>query len=147
MTDERFKQLPDDKDEEINDLYDAFTSAWESDDMVVAEKNALAAWEALPEPKLGWDYFSNVLPVSLTEFYRDTKRFDQAQIWLARARESYGPEEDISIEFLAGTVAYRAGDLDSAFDRFNHAYANFGKRPFDEEPEEYLKFTLDRRNK
>jgi tetratricopeptide (TPR) repeat protein len=140
-----FTPLPEELDSKIAPLWECFQEARDTGDMEQAEKFALAAWNELPEPKLSWDFYANVIPYDLVEFYRHLKRFKEAASWLELARESYGPGRDISIEFLAASLKFEQGDLDGAFTEFNRQFKMFGKRAFRGEPAKYLAFTLKRR--
>ena len=99
-------------------------------DMEGRERFALEAWDLIPEPKLGWDYYSNILPSNNLLFYRDTKQFKKAQQWLEITRESYGPGRDDVIEFYAATLWFTMGELDKAWEEFDRQYKAGKRRPF-----------------
>jgi len=114
--------------------------------ILAAEKHFLAAWGAIPQPQLEYDYAQS-LTVALTEFYRDTAQPVKAMQWLALAREAYGPEANPHTEFLAATVSYEAGDFDEAYRLFDQLFKQYNRRPFQEARPEYLSFYLDRAGK
>jgi tetratricopeptide (TPR) repeat protein len=117
--------------------------AWQRGELAEAESHFLAAWDVIPEPKVEHDYTQS-LSRGLVTFYKDTGQFDKATKWLEVARRAYGPEPDLSVEFLAATVFYDAGDLDAAFAIFDHQYKKFGKRPFEGSDKKYLDFYKQR---
>ena len=83
--------------------------------------------------------------MDLMTFYRDWGDFGQAAAWLRMARESYGPGPNVSVEFVAATIAYESGAFDDAFTEFNRQYEHFGRRAFEGEDPKYLAFTMKRR--
>jgi tetratricopeptide (TPR) repeat protein len=109
-------------------------------DLERREKLSLQAWDLLPEPKLGWEFYSNIMPRDNLIFYRDTKQFEKAMKWLEITRESYGPDRNDTIEFLAATLWYEMGDFDKAFEEFDTQYEAFRKRPFEGKDKKYLDF-------
>ncbi len=142
-----FTAVPDDIEAKVEPLWEKFQEARDSGQFEQAEKFAKAAWQELPEPKLGWDYYANVIPFELVEFYRNLGKFDDAEHWLELARQSYGPGHNASVEFVAATLAFEKADLDAAFEEFDRLYTHFGKRPFVGAADKYLEFTLERRGK
>jgi hypothetical protein len=111
--------------------------AWEAGDLSSAEEHFMNAWNALPEPKLNFDY-AQIMSSGNTVFYRDTRQFDKAWQWIGIMRKAYGPEPNPYPEFLAGTVAYESGNLDEAFRLFRPLYEKYGGRPFQERDPKYL---------
>jgi tetratricopeptide (TPR) repeat protein len=108
-------------------------------DSAEAEKCFLEAWSLLPEPKIDYDYAQSLSRV-LVNFYRDTGQSDKAKKWLEVMRQAYGPEPDPSVEFMAGTVYFEAGELDAAFKIFDALHKKFKQRPFQGKDEKYLEF-------
>jgi hypothetical protein len=113
--------------------------AWKRGDIGAAERRFLEAWSALPEPKSEQDYAQS-LARGLVNFYRDTGQFEKARQWLGTMRELYLPGPNPSLDFLAGTVAFESGDLDSALRLFRQVYLEFGERPFAGSDPKYLDF-------
>ena len=111
------------------------------------ERCALQAWDLLPDPKLGWDYYSNIMPSNNLLFYRDSKQFKKAEKWLEITRESYGPGRDEVIEFYAATLWYAMGGLDKAWEEFDRQYKLGKTRPFQGEDKKYIDFYLSRKVK
>ena len=109
-----------------------------------SEAFRIQAWDALPEPKLGWNYYSNIIPRNNLLFYRDTHQFDKAVEWLAVTRDSYGPGCDEVIEFMAATLWFEMGDFDKAYDEFDRQYKAGKTRPFQGQDKKYLDFYLKR---
>ncbi len=110
-----------------------------------AEDLSTRAWHELPEPKLGWNFYSNIIPRDNLLFFRDIKEFEKAIHWLEITRESYGPGRNEVIEFYAATLWFTMGDLDKAYEEFDRQY-KFGKtRPFQGEDRKYLDFYLSRK--
>jgi hypothetical protein len=117
--------------------------ALQGGDPRVAEEEFLAAWALVPEPKTSYD-FGQLISRGVVTLYRDTGQFEKAKDWLKVVREAYGPEPDASVEFLAGTVHYEAGEHDAAFERFDDVFRGFGQRPFQGSKPDYLKFYKSR---
>jgi tetratricopeptide (TPR) repeat protein len=113
--------------------------AWQRGAIAEAEKYFLEIWELLPDPKTEYDRAQS-LSRGLVTFYRDTKQFEKANRWLGVMQEAYGPGPDESVEFLAATVHFEAGDLDRAFRIFDAQFKQYKQRPFQGEDKKYLEF-------
>ena len=146
MKDKQTRQeLPPDLRQEIDSFLRQAGEAQRGNDPERSEKLRLQAWAMLPEPKLGWNFYSNIMPRDNLVFYRDTKNFDKAKTWLDITRESYGPGRDEAIELLAATLWYEMGDFDKAFEEFDRQYKAFRWRPFEGKDRKYLNFYLSRK--
>jgi len=141
------QELPNDMRDQIDGLLRQAGEAARGNEPERSESLRLQAWEMLPEPKLGWDYYSNIMPRNNLVFYRNTRQFDKAKHWLEVTRESYGPGRDESIEFYAATLWYEMGDFDQAFEEFDRQYKAFKKRPFEGHDKKYLDFYMSRKKK
>lgn len=141
----RHPELPEHLRQSIDDLLRQAGEAERANEPERSEQMSLKAWGMLPEPKLGWNFYSNIMPRDNLLFYRNTKQFDKAQHWLAVTRESYGPGRDESVEFLAATLWYEMGDLDKAFEEFDRQYKSYKTRPFQGKDKKYLDFYLSRK--
>jgi hypothetical protein len=139
------QKLPEDIRQQIDGLLRQAGEAKRGGDPERREKLSLRAWEMLPEPKLGWDYYSNIMPRDNLLFYRDTKQFDKAQKWLEITRTSYGPGRNESVEFLAATLWYESGDTQKAFEEFDRQFKSFKTRPFQGEDKKYMDFYMSRK--
>ncbi len=113
--------------------------AWNKGDLEQAEKEFMACWQAIPEPRLDYDY-AQILSGGMVKFFRNTNQLDKAKHWLQVMRKAYGPGTDLDVEFYAATVHYEAGELDKAYDLFRPQYEAYGKRPFEGEDKKYLEF-------
>lgn len=134
----------------VDDLLRKAGEARRAGDFAGREKYALLAWDQLPTPKLGWNYYSNILPRNNTEFFRDTQQFEKALEWLEITRQSYKstPENpDSDVEFIAATVYFEMGDTDRAFEIFDWQFKIWKKRPFEGKDRKYLDFYLGRKGK
>lgn len=147
MTAALHPELPTDIKTIIDDLLRQAGEAERAGDLRRSEDAFLQAWAALPEPKLGWNFYSNIIPRDNLLFYRDTRQFEKAEKWLAITRESYGPGRNEVIEFLAATLWYAMGDFDRAYEEFARQYQAGKKRPFQGEDKKYLDFYLERAGK
>lgn len=108
-------------------------------DTARAERDFLAAWNCLPEPKVEYDYAQS-LSRGLVAFYRDAGKIDQARQWYQVMRDAYGSLPDSSSDFIGGTIDYEAGEYDSAFRAFDALYKRFKTRPFEGHAKKYLEF-------
>lgn len=133
-----FRQLPPELDTKVNACWQDFITCEETGKIEDAERAGVLAWNMLPEPRTEWDYFSNVIPFALAEFFRDNASFDQARSWLDVARSTYGPGPDQTVEFLAATIEFEAGNTEEAVKEFERQYRTFGDRPFAEGGDKYL---------
>ncbi|HCD6632547.1 hypothetical protein [Pseudomonas aeruginosa] len=119
--------------------------AWEAGDLEQAERDFLASWDAIPEPRLDYD-FSQSASYGIAVFYRSTGQFLKAKHWLEIVRKAYGPgvasEEYVS--FLEATIRYECGELDEAFELFYPQFRIYGNRAFEGEDKKYLDFVKKR---
>lgn len=115
-------------------------------DLAEAERQFLAGWAAIPEPKLEHDYAQS-WSRGMVEFFRDTKQNARAKEWLGVTREAYGPGPNVSVEFLAATVHYEADELEKAFSIFDALHREWGQRPFQGKDKKFLAFYKERRAK
>jgi tetratricopeptide (TPR) repeat protein len=144
---EQRQELPADIRQKVDDLLRQAGEAARGGEPERSEKLRLQAWEILPEPKLDWDFYSNIMPRNNLIFYRDIKQFEKAQQWLDVTRESYGPGRNETIEFLAATLWYEMGNLDQAFEEFDRQFRAFKARPFQGKDKKYLDFYMSRKKK
>jgi len=141
------KKLPEPLRIQIDALLREAGLAERKRDFTKCEELQLKAWDLLPEPKLSWDFYSNIMPRDNLLFYRDTQQFDKAQHWLDITRKSYGPGRDDSVEFFAATLWLEMGENNKAFDEFDRQYKALKKRPFEGKDPKYLAFYLSRKVK
>jgi tetratricopeptide (TPR) repeat protein len=110
-----------------------------------SERLSLEAWDLLPEPKLSWEFYSNIIPRDNMLFYRDTKQFDKALQWLEITRTSYSstPEHPNQVvEFQAATIYFEMGRLDDAYTIFDRQYKTWKRLPFKGKDNKYIDFYL-----
>lgn len=144
---EKRRELPDKLRVQIDELLRQAGEANRAGDFSRSEEFRMSAWRTLPEPKLGWDFYANIIPRNNLLFYRDTKQFEKAMHWLEITRESYGPERDDMVEFLAATLWLEMGEFDKAFEEFDRQYKGSRTRPFQGKDKKYLDFYLSRKGK
>lgn len=118
-------------------------SAWKYRDIEKAESKFLLAWSIIPEPKIDYDYAQS-LSRGLVIFYRETRNYEKAKLWISIMADLHGSTSDPSVQFLTATVHFDAGEFDQAYELFQQLHANFGKRPFDGEDRKYLEFFKNR---
>ncbi|WBM31149.1 MULTISPECIES: hypothetical protein [Pseudomonas] len=137
------KKLSSEIEEKIQALGKSGRKAWIDGHTNEAERFFLGCWEAIPEPKLEYDY-AQILSRGLVKFFRDTHQVEKARNWVNVMEKAYGTTKDVDIEFLTATVHYVANDLEKAYEIFYSQYHKYGKRPFEGEDRQYLDFTLER---
>lgn len=133
------KRLSKDVDARFVEVASAGRAAWLRGDLLKAEEAFMAAWDLIPEPKLEHDRAQSAARGFVT-FFRDTGQFDKAREWLATTSKAYNDPDNPSVAFLAGTVAFEAGDREEAFRFFDRLYREFGERPFEGTDKKYLAF-------
>lgn len=100
-------------------------------------------WEGLPEPKLGWDYYPEILSQNMCDWAIEAGRLAEAATWLERTEKAYSSGSLASqalIGFKKAKLYYRAGQQELAYAYFDADYKASGKRSFKEEPAEYWQF-------
>lgn len=123
----------------INEGYDA-RDAGDLPDCIAKLREA---WSLVPEPKLRWDYYGQVLTRELTNMCIEQGDLAQAAQWLERFDEAYSPHSESSrmlVDFAKAKLFYRAGQHDLAWAYFDAIYKVSGKRPFKGEAPEYYEF-------
>lgn len=123
----------------INAGYDA-RDAGDSDGYVARLREA---WELVPEPKLHWDYYGQILTRELTEELIERGDLADAAEWVERLDEAYAPHSIASrplVDFVKAKLYFRAGQLDLAHAYFDAIYKSGGKRPFKGQAPEYFEF-------
>ncbi|WAB96303.1 hypothetical protein OSW16_17280 [Pseudomonas putida] len=129
----------------IKELATSGRKAWLAGNLELAEHDFLASWDAIPEPKLEYD-FSQTASYGITIFYRSTGQIEKAKLWLNIARSSYGAGEasEEYISFLEGTILFENNELERAYELFYPQYKKYGKRAFEGEDKRYLHFVTER---
>ncbi|MBO0664590.1 hypothetical protein LQ948_18750 [Jiella sp. MQZ9-1] len=143
-------ELPDEVRSKIDNVLKAAGDAHRQVDLVQEEILSLNAWNLLPEPKLGWEFYSNIIPRDNMIFFRDTNQFDKALHWLDITRKSYGSTKerpDQVIEFYAATIYFEMGRYDDAFAIFDWQYKKWKTLPFKGADKKYLDFYLRKKAK
>ncbi len=134
------EELPADIKIEIDALAKSLGQAKRDQNRELAEELIQKIWDRLPEPKLGWEFYSNIFPRGFMNYYREVAQYDKALYWLDITRESYGPSRDDVIEFYAAAIYYDMGDKERALKEFDRQYKAFGQRPFTDEGSKYRKY-------
>lgn len=125
-------------DQAMAGIYDA----WDAGDLDKAESLFRAAWDDVPAPK-GEHEVAQFVANDFIDFLTKTGQHDKAVAALPWLREAYkvnGDGENAHVDFVAGTVAYDAGDRDAARHLLAPLVAKFGKRPFTDADPKYYEF-------
>lgn len=134
-------KLSSDQEKAIVSLASSGRKAWEAGNTRQAELDFLASWDAIPEPKLEYD-FSQSASYGITIFYRSIGNIDAAKQWLEIVRNAYGPgiASEEYVNFLEATIRYENQEFEKAFSLFNPQYQAYGVRAFEGEDKKYLDF-------
>ncbi|VVN92690.1 hypothetical protein [Pseudomonas fluorescens] len=127
--------------EKIGNLSKEGREYWKKNQLNEAESSFLRAWEIIPHPKSSLDY-SQSLARGLVSFFKETKQYEKAKVWLAVMRDLYLPQPSDYVEFIAATVHFDAGETSIAYQFFDQQFKKYGKRPFIDEDKKYLNFYL-----
>ncbi|TRY20200.1 hypothetical protein FOJ82_04890 [Tessaracoccus rhinocerotis] len=136
-------QLPPELDEVLEAKLRRASRATRDGDHAAALVLGEEIWDALPEPKLGWDYYPEILSQKMCDAAIEAGQLDRAAVWLERTTEAYGADNASAapiIGFKKAKLYYRSGQLDLAYAYFDANYTADGKRRFKGEPEEYWQF-------
>lgn len=101
------------------------------------------AWDLLPDPKLSWDYYGQILTRELSSACIESGDLSAAAAWVERFDEAYSPHSDASrmlVDFAKAKLFYRAGQQDLAWAYFDAIYKVKGKRVFEREDDAYYEF-------
>lgn len=123
----------------MNEGYDVGASG----DTAAQVAKLLEAWALVPEPKLHWDYYGQIISRELTELYIERGELKEAAEWLERLDEAYSPHSIASrpmIDFVKAKLFFRSGEKELSWTYFDAIYKASGKRPFQGEPPEYYEF-------
>lgn len=141
-------QLPPALDKELDSLLTSAKSEMRAGDTEAALKKVDYIWETLPEPKSGWDYYSQIVPFRAANHCIEVGQLDRASTWLERAIQGYEPlneRDQLMLDFVRAKLFYRAGQDDLAYTYFDAVFAAGGKRSFSSSPEIYWDFYHDRK--
>ncbi|WP_242692983.1 hypothetical protein [Enterobacter cloacae] len=91
------------------------------------------AWQALPEPKLEWE-FANWISACMYSAYFDLADYVEAKKWGETTLRTRGSDIDIAPLIDLGMVCYELNQFEETYKYFNDAY-NYGKeRAFQDRP-------------
>ena len=108
---------------------------------------SLNGWMLIPEPKEKWDYYPQVVAVSLVTRFRMLKDIENTKKWLAETYHMYGDPQRESqyVLMMEGSSLHDLGCLDEAFETFERLYAIHGREGFPSDQVKYLEFFLKTR--
>lgn len=127
--------------EKIGSLSKEGREYWKKNQLNEAESCFLRAWETITNPKSALDY-SQSLARGLASFFKETKQYEKAKIWVDVMRDLYTPQPNDYVEFIAATIHFDAGETSAAYKIFDQQFKKYGKRPFIDEDKKYLSFYL-----
>ena len=104
-----------------------------------AEPHFLRAWHMIPDPRYDWD-ISQITVYRITKFYRDAKRFADAERWAQDAFKCNPLPGDGEPYVILGSVYFESGALNLARENFQKAFELSGERVFEGEDIRYFKF-------
>ncbi|HFK1940788.1 TPA: hypothetical protein ACGW30_001487 [Pseudomonas aeruginosa] len=138
-------ELSEDQEQAIVALAVSGRKAWLAGDIELAERDFLASWDAIPEPKLEYD-FSQSASYGIAVFYRSTGQTEKAKRWLSIVKNAYGSgvAAEEYVNFLEATIRFECGELDEAYKLFYPQYEAYGNRAFEGEDKKYLDFVKRR---
>ncbi|KAB7762532.1 hypothetical protein CKY51_21160 [Xanthomonas maliensis] len=121
-------------------------SAQKFRDGALAESLALGlqAWDLIPEPKQGWDYYPQSLSSSFVQDYVDLNDKDNACKWIKVMALMYDDpdHQDHQVLMTEGEAMLQLGDETRACAVFGKIHALYGKRGFAGHQKRYLELYL-----
>ena len=137
---ERPQPLPADVEARIDEFSDEFVVAKEAGDIPGMEASLRAGWNALPEPKFGWDS-SQILTHHLIAFLRDTGKAHEA-LELSDLQFASGTADGFSGDpmIFRGSTLLALGRVDEARTILQDVLSKYGKREFVGENSRFLEF-------
>jgi hypothetical protein len=110
---------------------------------------ALEAWDLIPEPKEGWDYYGQSLSAGFVLDYADLGDKQSCQKWIEIMALMYDDpnHEDHYVLMQEGEAMYKLGDIDRAFYVFSRVEELYGAQGFKGEQKAYLTFLREERGK
>lgn len=112
-----------------------------------AIKSYQAAWDILPEPKLGWEMLSSWLSGSFYTVYFINRDYESAKAWAEAQLKSTDNANDTAPLIDLGMVYYELLSYKEAYEYFDAAYALGKERAFKERSKKYLDFYLNEKKK
>ena len=131
--------LPKNIDDKILELRNAAYSARSQKDYAKAEENYLAAWNALPVPRHGWDT-SQLLMERIAGFYLEWQKYADAERWAIDAFKTNPSPSYHGLYLMLGKIYFESGNEDLASENLVKAFEMGGRRGFVGEDPKYLKF-------
>ena len=113
-------------------------------DVAGAAASALAAWELLPEPRLDWDFYPQIITRGLIGFYAALKDRDKARKWIELMAKAYDDpdHEDHLVLMVEGEAHHQLGDRDRAAYVFARILEIYGEGGFEGDQKQYLDLYL-----
>ncbi|MCC2591912.1 hypothetical protein LKO27_00510 [Tessaracoccus sp. OS52] len=139
----RRPQLPKELDEALYARLDSARDSIDEGNYEAALAEGDAIWEALPEPKMGWDYYPEIVSQDMCAAAIEAGRLDRAAEWLERTTQAYtplNPTSELIVDFLKAKLFLRSGNEALAYAYFDAIHQAQGKRPFQDEPPVYWEF-------
>jgi|GEM_PF-220148 len=150
MTINRRPSLPPEQDKQLESWLEKSYAAWDSNDPDQALGWATKVWDALPEPKYGWDYFPETVGIQTATDAAQHGRPQEARVFLRIARQAYGgdnaePGTKAHLDCIQGFIEYETGNLDLAYEIFDAVATAEGRRYFKNAKPDYWTFYQQRK--
>jgi hypothetical protein len=144
----RKPQLPEEIARQIDSINQSAADKFRTGDVMGSLRDALSAWELIPEPKAAWDYYSQSLAVGFVQDYADTRDVENTRRWIETVYEVYDdPHRTNHYPLMVeGEALYMLGLLDDAHAVFGRIYDLFGEKGFAGKQKAYLEFYRKRRS-
>lgn len=105
------------------------------------------AWDCLPEPKEGWDFYPQIIARGLLECSVAMRDRGQIEDWIEATYKTYADpnHDDHFVNMLEGGAWRAIGDDDAAYAIFEKIYDRDGRAGFEGEELAHLEWFLKER--
>ncbi|KAB0677371.1 hypothetical protein [Aureimonas leprariae] len=143
----RRPSLPPEKADELNRLLRASGEKQRSGELREAMALGSRAWDLLPDPKEGWDFYPEIIARSQMDQNVAAGDAQNAKRWIDRTYRAYGDEhhQDGAVNMMDGAALFELGLKGEAYAVFEDVYNRLGREWFGGEYASHLEFLLKER--
>ncbi len=112
----------------------------QSGDVAGAIVSALSAWELLPEPRLDWDFYPQIMTRGLVGFYVEVNDQTNARKWIEVMANAYDDpnHEDHLVLMVEGEAYHHLGERERATYVFTRIFEIYGENGFEGDQKQFL---------
>ncbi len=133
-------ELPAPLKSQIDQLLASSGEAFQDGDLPLALSLAHQAWDLIPEPKAGWNYYPQSLAVGFVEDYAGLGDLAEVRRWIPVVYEVYADPDRANhyTLMIEGRALHQLGQVEESRAVFRRVFDLFGPKGFKGEDRRYL---------